>query len=190
MTGRAVLAAAGLVLALGACGSSAKSSTSTAAAGAAETGSTPPTAVPTTAVPTTAAPSAGSPTTAATATTAAATTTSAPPQTETITPATGLTDKQVVHIVAKGFVPGTTYAAVECADKGTATAPGDCDLLVIKVAAADSTGTVTIDFPVQKGPFGDNKVVCSATQKCLISVENAGQATATEVASEDISFAN
>jgi hypothetical protein len=31
--------------------------------------------------------------------------------------------------------------------------------------------------------------VCSAAQKCLISVENPGSATSTEVATEDISFA-
>jgi hypothetical protein len=114
----------------------------------------------------------------------------APPQNETITPDTGLTDQQVVHIVAKGYTPGTEYAAVECADKATATAPGDCDLDVIKVAPADATGTVTIDFPAQKGPFGANKIVCSAATKCLISVESSGEASGTEVATEDISFAS
>ena len=152
------------------------------------------TSAPTTVAATTSAPATVQTATVQTATvpttTPPPTTLPPPPQTETVTPDTGLTDQQVVHVVAKGYTPGNNYAAVECADKGTATAPGDCDLDVIKVASADPSGTVTIDFPAQKGPFGTNKIVCSATMKCLISVESSGQANGTEVATEDISFAS
>jgi hypothetical protein len=171
-----LLAAAGLVV-LGACSSSSKSSSSTTAAAAAQTTAAPAT-------------TSEAPTTEAPTTTAAATATSAAPaQTITITPDTGLTDQQVVHIVAKGYVAGKTYSAVECADKGSATGANDCDLRVIKVGTADSSGTVTVDFPAQKGPFGGNNIVCSAAQKCLISVANAGSANPTEVATQNITFA-
>ena len=45
----------------------------------------------------------------------------------TITPSTGLTDQQVVHVVGKGFLPGVTYTATECANKGAALDPSiDC----------------------------------------------------------------
>jgi hypothetical protein len=123
-------------------------------------------------------------------TTEGPTTTAAPPQQVTITPNTGLTDGQTVHIVATGYTAGTMYTAFECADKGSTTSPDDCDLGAAKVVAADPSGTVTVDFPVQKGPFGGNKIVCSASQKCLVSVANAGAASTTEVATEDISFAS
>jgi hypothetical protein len=188
-----VATAAVLTVAVGACSSSSKAPSSAAAA--APTTTPPPTqGVTTTVAPagsaaptTTTAPDA---TPAPSTTTAPDTTLAPPPQTETVTPDTGLTDQQVVHVVAKGYTPGNNYAAVECADKGTSTAPGDCDLEVIKVASADPTGTVTIDFPAQKGPFGTNKIVCSAAMKCLISVESSGEANGTEVATEDISFAS
>jgi hypothetical protein len=107
----------------------------------------------------------------------------------TITPGAGLTDGQVVRVVGTGYVTGKTYAAVECADKGNATGWGDCDLHGIPVATADATGTVTIAFPVAKGPFGFNKIVCSAFQKCLIFVANAGSPNPMEHAVLDITFA-
>jgi hypothetical protein len=151
----------GVVLLLSACSSSSKSS------------STATTSAPT--VPATA---------AATTTTAAA-----PAQTVTITPNTGLKDQQVVQVVGKGYSAGKSYSVIECADKGAATGAGDCDLRGIKVATADSTGTVTSPFTALKGPFGSNNIVCSATQGCILSVANAGSAAPTEVATGTITFA-
>jgi Neocarzinostatin family len=177
-----ILAAAGLLLALGACSSSSRSPSSTTVV--AQTSAAPTTGAPTTGAPTTAASQTEAPTTRA------PTTTAGPAQTVRITPDTGLTDGQTVHVVGTGFTAGTTYSAVECADKGSATSPDDCDLRVAKVATADPTGKVTVDFPVQKGPFGGNKIVCSSSQKCLISVANAGAGSTTEVATEDITFAS
>ena len=125
-----------------------------------------------------------------TVTTAATTTTSpaAPAQTVTITPSTGLTDGQMVQIVGKGYVSGKQYGITECANKGPATGAGDCNLRGIKVATADATGTVTAAYPVAKGPFGSNNIVCSAQQGCIVSVANAGSANPTEVATAMISF--
>ena len=135
-------------------------------------------------------------TTTAAATTEAPTTTAAPTTTTaaaaqsiTITPATGLADGQSVHIVGKGYTSGMKYGITECADKGNNTGAGDCNLRNIGIATADSTGTVTTDFKVAKGPFGSNNIVCSATQACLVSVANAGSANPTEVASMNITFA-
>jgi neocarzinostatin family protein len=129
------------------------------------------------------------PATEATTTTSQATTTTAPAQTVTITPSTGLKDGQAVHIVGKGYTAGKQYGVTECADKGNNTGAGDCNLRGIKVATADATGTVTIDYPVAKGPFGSNNIVCSASQACLVSVATAGSANPSEVATANISFA-
>ena len=159
-----------------ACSSSKKSSSTatTAAAAAATTAAAAPT---TTAAPDT--------TTAAPDTTTSA----APAQTETITPNTGLTDGQMVTIVGKGYTAGKTYSMVECADKGNNTGAGDCNLRGIKVATADSTGTVTAQYPAAKGPFGSNNIVCSASQACLVSLATAGSANPSEVATANVSFA-
>jgi len=148
------------MLLLAACSSSKKSSSATTTTGAAVTTAAP-----------------------ATATTAAG-----PSQTMTVTPSTGLKDAQVVHVVGKGFTPGATRGVIECADKGDATGAGDCDLGGIKTAAAAADGTVTLDYPVKKGPFGSNNIVCSATVKCLLSMNDLSAAPK-ELATENISFA-
>jgi hypothetical protein len=106
----------------------------------------------------------------------------------TITPSSGLHDGQVVQVVGKGFTPGKQYGITECADKGTATGAGDCNLRGIKVGTADSKGVVTVSFTVAKS-FGSNNIVCSSSQPCLVSVANAGSANPTEVGSSRISFA-
>ena len=158
-----------VIVVLGGCGSSKKSSTAA------------PPAATTTAAPTTT-------TQAPTTTTAAPATTTTIAQNVTITPSTGLKDMQTVHIVATGYTPGEKDIGVnECADKGANTMAGDCDLGGTKVITPDASGTVTIDFVVKKGPFGGNKVVCSAAQACLVSV---GQLVAapTESATATITF--
>jgi hypothetical protein len=111
-----------------------------------------------------------------------------PAQTVTISPHTGLTNGESVKIVGLGYTAGKTYGVTECADKGAATGAGDCDLRGIKTAVATSTGEVGLFFNANKGPFGSNNIVCSATQKCLISVATAGSAAPDEVASANITF--
>ena len=123
------------------------------------------------------------------ATKATTTTTKAPAQTVTITPSTNLTNGQVVTVVGKGFKPGATnIGANECADKGAQTGAGDCDLGGTKTAVPDASGTVTFQFAVNKGPFGANQIVGSATQKCLVSVSEL-VASPTAEADAPISFA-
>jgi hypothetical protein len=127
-----------------------------------------------------------SPDTKAKATT---TTTKAPAQTITITPSTNLTNGQIVTLVGKGFTPGAqNIGANECAAKGDQTGAGDCDLGGTKTAIPDSSGTVTFQFMVNKGPFGANQIVCSAAQKCLVSIAEL-TATPTQEADADITFA-
>jgi ABC-type Fe3+-hydroxamate transport system substrate-binding protein len=120
---------------------------------------------------------------------ATTTTTKAPAQTVTITPSTNLTNGQTVTVVGKGFTPGAkNIGANECAAKGAQTGAGDCDLPGTKTAVPDASGTVTIQFTVNKGPFGANQIVCSAAQKCLVSVSEL-TASPTQEADADISFA-
>lgn len=132
--------------------------------------------------------------TTTTPTTAASTSSSAagPTQTLTITPNSGLTDGQTVQLKGTGFTKaGETLQALECADKGTQTGAGDCNLGAIKVLGmADSTGTITGSYVVHKGPFGSNNIVCSATVKCLISVSTAGSPQPDQVGTENITFSS
>jgi len=133
--------------------------------------------------------SSSSTTTSAAATTS--TSAAAPAQNMTITPATGLTDGQTVQIMGTGFTKaGETLGVTECADKGAQTGAGDCDLRNIKApVTADASGNVSTSYVVHKS-FGANNIVCSATQKCLLSVATAGSAAPDQVASMDIAFSS
>jgi hypothetical protein len=99
----------------------------------------------------------------------------APGQSASVLPASGLRDGQTVVVTAEGFGPGRSLIAVQCADKGRATGPGDCDLEKIAPAAADAQGHVRVSLTVRKGPFGANRVICGGVQKCLVSVADAAQ---------------
>jgi hypothetical protein len=90
-------------------------------------------------------------------------------------PASGLRDGQSVVITASGFAPGRSLVAVQCADKGAATGPGDCDVERISPAVSDAKGHVSVTLKVRKGPFGGNRVVCGGTQRCLVSIADAAQ---------------
>ncbi len=105
-----------------------------------------------------------------------------------VTPATGLTDKQQVQVDAVGFTAGEALTVIECAQKGNATGPGDCNLSGMTPATADGLGNVSLRLTVLRGPFGANKIVCSAKQPCLISVTQASLKP-TEEADAPISFA-
>ena len=106
----------------------------------------------------------------------------------TVTPATGLADRQRVQVDASGFTPGEPLEVIECADKGTKTGPGDCNLTGMTPTAADGVGKLSVQLTVLRGPFGTNKIVCSAKQPCLVSVTQASL-TPTEEADVPISFA-
>jgi hypothetical protein len=123
-------------------------------------------------------------------TTAPTSTAPAAAQEMTITPDTGLANDQQVQLVGTGFTAGKSYTSTECADKGAATGAGDCNLRNIVAGTADASGKVTLAFKVAKGPFGTNNIVCSASQKCLVSIATAGAAVPDEVASANITFAS
>ena len=88
---------------------------------------------------------------------------------------------------ASGFSPGEALVVTQCAAKGTATGPGDCNLTSMQSVTADAGGRVRAEFTVSKGPFGANKVVCVAAQACLISVTQATPSP-TQEADAPISF--
>ena len=130
-------------------------------------------------------PTAGAPaTTAATpAASPSPTATGGAAQHATVTPATG----QKVLVQASGFSPGEALVVTQCAAKGTATGPGDCNLTSMQSVTADAGGRVRAEFTVSKGPFGANKVVCGAAQACLISVTQAALSP-TQEADAPVSF--
>lgn len=104
-----------------------------------------------------------------------------------VAPATGLKDGQTVHVTATGFSPGEALVVLECADKGHQTSQGDCDLTNLVPVTTDGSGRVETDLSVHVGPFGANKVTCSATQPCLVSVSQASL-NASQEADTRISF--
>jgi hypothetical protein len=116
-------------------------------------------------------------TTTAPATASATATPSAPApsghQKITVTPATELKSGQKVLVQASGFSPGESLVVTECAAKGAATGPGDCDLNGMQSVTSDASGQVKFDLTVTKGPFGANNIVCGPAQACLISVTQA-----------------
>lgn len=71
---------------------------------------------------------------------------------------------------ASGFSPGESLVVTECAAKGTATGPGDCDLADLLSVTSDAGGRVRVEFRVTEGPFGASNIVCGPGQACLISV--------------------
>jgi hypothetical protein len=134
--------------------------------------------------------SASSATATAPATTAGgtpSTTASGTKQQVTVTPATGLKSTQTVVVQASGFSAGESLVVTQCAAKGTATGPGDCNLTGMQNVTADASGRVSVGFMVLKGPFGANKILCGAAQACLISVTQA-TLSPTEEADAPISF--
>ncbi len=108
--------------------------------------------------------------------------------TVSVTPAHGLPDRQVVHVVGSGFSANESLAVVQCASKGQSTGPGDCNLAALLSTTTDAGGRVAVDLPVLRGPFGANNIVCSKKQQCLVSVTQASLSP-TEEADAVIDFA-
>jgi hypothetical protein len=119
----------------------------------------------------------------------ATTTVKAPAQTVVVTPSTHLADRQVVHVVGRGYTPGQPHLAViECAVLGGRSGQDDCNIAGIVLASVDANGGVDATFPVVKGPFGSNADRCVAPSQCVISVTQLSL-TPAEYASAPISFA-
>lgn len=108
--------------------------------------------------------------------------------TATVTPSTGLKDKQLVQVAGSGFTPQEALQVIECADKGNATGPGDCNLASMQSVVSDTSGHVRAQLQVLRGPFGGNSIVCGPKQRCLVSVTQAALVP-TEEADVPIQFA-
>lgn len=90
-----------------------------------------------------------------------------------VVPSTGLRDRQRVQVRGSGFTPGESLQVVQCASRGAATGPGDCNLSGMTAVSSDSDGRVSASLTVVRGPFGSNGVVCSGRTQCLVSVTQA-----------------
>jgi len=106
-----------------------------------------------------------------------------------VVPSTELKNGQSVLVRGTGFSPAQPYTVIECAQKGNATGPGDCNVPAMLTVTADAHGVVQTRLRVLKGPFGANGIVCSATQACLISVTQASLSP-TQEADRSITFAS
>jgi hypothetical protein len=105
---------------------------------------------------------------------ASTTTTTAPasPYKATASPTTGLTDGQAVTVNISGFKPGLQLGINECATTTDDSGSG-CDLGAIKIITSAPDGTGSAVFNVKIGPFGADKIVCTALkapEHCLLSV--------------------
>ena len=84
-------------------------------------------------------------------------------------------------MTATGFSAGEALQVIECADKGTNTGPGDCNLSAMQSATSDANGRISTQLQVVRGPFGANNIVCSKQQHCLVSVTQASLSPTEEV---------
>ena len=128
-------------------------------------------------------------------TTSSSATTTLPPSTAkpkgqkvSIVPSRELRSRQVVEVNASGFSPNESLIITECADKGAATAPGDCNLADALTVTSDANGRVVAQLTVLKGPFGQSHIVCGKPYGCLVSVSQAVP-TPSEQADAPITFA-
>lgn len=88
----------------------------------------------------------------------------------TVSPSTGLSSGQTVKVSATGFKPKESLVVIECANVGKNTGPGDCNLPKAKYLKSDSSGSLTAQLQVTKGPFGSKHIVCKTSTSCLVSV--------------------
>ncbi len=105
----------------------------------------------------------------------------------TVTPRTGLAASTVVQVSGSGFSPNQALVVNECAAKGSATGPGDCNLAGLVAVTSDARGAISLRFRVLKGPFGANRITCGPAQRCLVSVSQASP-TPSEEADVEIQF--
>jgi hypothetical protein len=85
---------------------------------------------------------------------------------------TNLTNGQKVTVSVSGFTAGKTLGINECATTTDDTGSG-CDLGNIQQIKVGAGGTATGSINVSVGPFGADKVVCTALKApeyCLLSV--------------------
>ena len=79
----------------------------------------------------------------------------------TITPDTGLTDGEQVHVTASGFPAGAQVAIVECIGGAMTAGAADCDLntstfLNGTTITADAQGNVSADYTIRRSIDGPN----------------------------------
>ncbi len=102
-------------------------------------------------------------------------------------PRSDLAPSAEVQVTGSGFSPNEALVVTECADKGAATGPGDCNLAGIASVTSDASGNVSLRFHVVKGPFGASAITCGTRQPCLVSVSEA-TASPTQEADSRITF--
>ncbi len=105
-----------------------------------------------------------------------------------VDPCEGLTDGQSVKVSAVGFTAGKTVGITECSTETDDTGSG-CNLegLITFTIGADGSGSA--DFPVKKGPFGKDNVVCAPPTQCLLSVGELAAGDVERADGVDINFA-
>ena len=111
-----------------------------------------------------------------------------PPSTTsiTVTPDSGLSDGQFVHVVGTHFSPDERLVIIECVDHGESTGPSDCEVPHARFVRADGSGTVDRTFRVFE-KIG--KQTCGSPTPCLLTVSPPDQSSHADEADQQIFFA-
>lgn len=90
-----------------------------------------------------------------------------------VVPSRALADHATVQVHGAGFTPNEPLQVIECAARGNATGPGDCNLTGMLSVSSDDAGKVSAALTVLRGPFGASRVTCTTKHPCLVSVTQA-----------------
>ncbi len=94
-----------------------------------------------------------------------------PPLTMTVTPNTGLLNRQLVTVAGTGFDPNEEAQVVECS--GTGSDPnGACVFSNVGDITADGSGNVSVQLPVKRLIAGPNGLIDCATAACSLTLQS------------------
>jgi hypothetical protein len=89
----------------------------------------------------------------------------------TVTPATNLTDGQLVRVSATGFTARTSVIVAQCS--ANPPTPNNCNTDTVQVLTTASNGSVTTQFIVaRRVAVGSGSQVDCATANCVLAVSN------------------
>jgi hypothetical protein len=114
--------------------------------------------------------------------------TEASKQRMSVDPCENLTNGQMVTVYVVGFTAGKVVGINQCSTETDDTGSG-CNLEGLKTLTVGADGTGTAQYPVIKGPFGKDNVVCAPPTQCLLSIGELAAGDVERADAVDINFA-
>ncbi len=107
----------------------------------------------------------------------------------TVTPSTGLVDRQVVTVDGTRFAQNTSFGIVQCDPTAGPDAGIDsCDLSTVRLTSTDGGGNVRYAFPVRRIIVVQGREIDCALSPCNIGAATVSGTTPIEAATAPISF--